>query len=336
MKLRGRAGIGGILLVIAGIPAAALPPGQNPPCVFSGVERTVVVGDLHGALDRFLAILQGTGLVGEDLSWSGGRAHLVQMGDILDRGPDARRIFDLLRRLEAEAEAAGGRVHVLLGNHEVLALMGLSFDYEGFVTFEQYASFLPADLRRRAEGAKERRNGPGIDALWREALRMDGRARAAYMRTLRDAYGLWLAGHNTALRINDVVFVHGGLNESYSAWPLERINKAVTEELLEFLAGRAAESRVLVDGRGPLWYRDLAAKPEDIMRSEFIRVLANLQAKAMVVAHTPTKASRSLEYLSRFDGRLWTVDTGIWDPVSGRVAALLIEGGRFRIWRIEE
>jgi len=77
--------------------------------VITGVERVVAVGDLHGAYDAFVAILQGTSLLGPDLSWTGGKAHLVQIGDVLDRGDGARKIFDLIRRLEGEAEAAGGR-----------------------------------------------------------------------------------------------------------------------------------------------------------------------------------------------------------------------------------
>jgi Calcineurin-like phosphoesterase len=83
-------------------------------CGIDGVDRIVAVGDVHGAYDRFVEILQTAGLVDNRQRWSGGRAHLVQLGDALDRGPDSRKVLDFLRRLEGEAAAAGGAVHALL------------------------------------------------------------------------------------------------------------------------------------------------------------------------------------------------------------------------------
>src|SRR5437868_14968913 len=85
-------------------------------CNIDGVERTIAVGDVHGAADRFVEILKATGLVDDKLHWSGGRAHLVQTGDVVDRGADSRRALDLLRQLEGEASRAGGAVHALIGN----------------------------------------------------------------------------------------------------------------------------------------------------------------------------------------------------------------------------
>jgi hypothetical protein len=57
---------------------------------------------MHGALDEFVATLRGTGLVDEELSWSGGTAHLVSVGDLLDRGDYGRQAMDLLMRLQAK------------------------------------------------------------------------------------------------------------------------------------------------------------------------------------------------------------------------------------------
>lgn len=76
-------------------------PAEDIPCVWTGVEKIVAIGDLHGDYENFVRILQGTRLVNEKLSWTGGKAHLVQTGDVMDRGPDAKAIFDLIRRLES-------------------------------------------------------------------------------------------------------------------------------------------------------------------------------------------------------------------------------------------
>ena len=74
-----------------------------------GAPRVVAVGDVHGAYERFAAILHSAGVVDENGRWSGGKTQLVQTGDVLDRGTDTRRCLDLLMRLEGEAKKAGGR-----------------------------------------------------------------------------------------------------------------------------------------------------------------------------------------------------------------------------------
>src|SRR5262245_36606216 len=102
----------------------AVPRTADPPCEFEGVERIVAVGDIHGAFNALVDILRTAGIIDQRQRWTGGRAHLAQLGDVVDRGPDSRKVLDLYRRLEREAASAGGRVHFLLGNHEVLRLTG--------------------------------------------------------------------------------------------------------------------------------------------------------------------------------------------------------------------
>src|SRR4051812_13560983 len=85
--------------------------------------RIVAVGDVHGAGDAFVSILQKAGLIDTQKRWTGGTTILVQTGDLLDRGQDVRQILDLLMALESQASAAGGRVHALLGNHELMNLI---------------------------------------------------------------------------------------------------------------------------------------------------------------------------------------------------------------------
>ena len=94
------------------------------PCDITTSERVVAIGDVHGAYDKFVALLRAAGLINDRQRWVGGRARLVQTGDLLDRGADSRKVVDLLIRLEREAAAAGGRVHALVGNHEFMRLVG--------------------------------------------------------------------------------------------------------------------------------------------------------------------------------------------------------------------
>jgi DNA-binding PadR family transcriptional regulator len=73
------------------------------PCEIRTTERVVAIGDVHGAHDQFVAILRSAGLIDRRDRWVGGRARLVQTGDILDRGSDSKKVIDLLRRLERDA-----------------------------------------------------------------------------------------------------------------------------------------------------------------------------------------------------------------------------------------
>ncbi|NTU51821.1 MAG: hypothetical protein HGA94_05210, partial [Candidatus Aminicenantes bacterium] len=148
-------------------------PAEETPYAWTGIDRVVAVADIHGDFERFIYVLAHpqVALIDNDLRWIGGKAHLVQLGDILDRGPQARRIIELLMRLEKEAEAAGGMVHVLLGNHEEMNITGIALDYPNYVTVEQLVSFLPEDFRRAREAGyirslpPEERRRAEIDGL---------------------------------------------------------------------------------------------------------------------------------------------------------------------------
>src|SRR5262249_1908427 len=110
-------------------------------CEADGIERIVAVGDVHGAYDRFLAILRPPGVLGDKSPWAAGKTHLAKLGDVVGRGPDSRNALDLLQRLEAEALLAGGQVHALLGNHEVARMLG---DLR-LVSPGEYSAFVTAD-----------------------------------------------------------------------------------------------------------------------------------------------------------------------------------------------
>lgn len=115
---------------------------------WNGVKRVVAVGDVHGAYENFVEVLEGAGLIDARLQWIGGRAHLVQTGDVLDRGPDSRKVMDLLMELEVQAEKAGGRVHALIGNHEAMNVAGF-LDYVSPREFHSYTD--PRSLERREQ-----------------------------------------------------------------------------------------------------------------------------------------------------------------------------------------
>lgn len=205
---------------------------------FQGVERIVAIGDVHGAYDALVATLQAADVIDSDLAWSGGKTHLVSTGDLLDRGPDSRRVMDLMIRLEYEARRAGGRVHQLLGNHEVMNLIG---DLR-YVADEEYAAFLdiesvvereywyerfrrskPADIdESAARFAFDAHAPPGFFGH-RRAFRRDG------------YYGKWLLNKPFTVVINDTAFVHGGIPPFVLEHGLAGVNRGLKKDLLEYV-----------------------------------------------------------------------------------------------------
>lgn len=323
--------------------------GASIPCQWTDVEKIVAVGDLHGDYENFIKILKGTGIVDQALRWKAGKTHLVQTGDTMDRGPDARKILDLLMRLEKEAEQVGGMVHVLIGNHEEMNITGVAFRYPDYVTVDQFINFLPDGYRQRKEnelrrkiinlqlGVSDDELKRVIDEFW-NSLRKDPDGQRQYLVNFNRTYGSWLLKKNAVIKINGIIFVHGGISEKFSKWKIEDINDQLRLELNDLR--RAAESgqppkvsrpQVVYREDGPLWYRELASVPERELREEVDRILANLGAEHIVIAHTPRIAA-SPESMKRFSGKVWVIDTGISRAYGGPLSALIIENGEFTVW----
>jgi hypothetical protein len=211
---------------------------------FSSVDRVVAVADIHGAYAAFETILHRAALVDDSLNWIGGPAHLVIVGDVLDRGPDSRLALDLIHKLEPQAMAAGGRVHFVLGNHEIMNLTG----DRRYVSAGEYAAFAdqePAAIRQaeldRYLADPERSDNPraareSFDAAYppgffahREAFAPGGE------------YGAWLLEKPFVVAINDTVFVHGGMIEAMVLHATD-LNQRLGAELNGYVA--AIESLV--------------------------------------------------------------------------------------------
>jgi hypothetical protein len=347
-----RAPYGFLLFSLLALPAAS--KAEEIPWEWSGVERIVVVGDVHGDYESLIKILKGTHVVDKDEHWAAGNAHLVQTGDIMDRGDDARKIFDLFMRLEKEAEVAGGMVHVLLGNHEELNLTGAVFSSNSdTMTLDQFISFLPVSYQKQQEASlrkkimKLRAQGRRINedqtisAFWNAQIK-DPSAQQLYVLNINEEYGRWLRRLNVAIKINEVIFVHGGISEKYSQWGLKEINDRYRMELTDICRAlrnsappRIFQPSIVYRGDSPLWYRELATVPEADLQEEVDAILANLGAKAMIIAHTST-IPRTQSDMQRFGGKVWIVDTGISRVYRGKATALIIQNGYFNVWGLDD
>lgn len=291
---------------LAESPVLPILPEDPSRYVWDGVERVVAVGDIHGDYEAFIAILQDHKLLDDRESWVGGATHLVQLGDVMDRGDEARRIFVLLARLEKEAAAAGGMVHFLPGNHEELNLAGLSLDYEGYVSIRQFRDFLPTAYRDRHDRLTAGMNTTDAEAYWKALMRQEG-AMATYYGTFRRTFGRWITGHNVIIKINGVVFVHGGISAEDSRRSLESINAIYRAEFSQAIEERLETPQFLFQTSSPLWNRDLAEEGSSIIEADVRQILSNLGARAIVVGHTPTRADAD----GRFGGLVWLIDSNI-------------------------
>jgi hypothetical protein len=306
-------------------------------CSITTKERVVAIGDVHGAYDRFVAILRAAGLVDGRERWSGGRAVLVQTGDVVDRGADSRRALDLLRRLEREAPRAGGRVHALLGNHEVMRLLGDLRD----VSQEEYAAFRVGTSEETRDRIYERVSATAAAQAKATGQKFDGAAhRTRFLQETplgaiemliefgpNGEYGRWLRTHDTMVKINGIVFVHGGIDGAMSMLGCNGVNDKVRAELSD--ATTATDPNALSNSEtGPLWYRGLASDTEDKIVPELDMSLERLGARAIVVGHT---VSGSRNIVARFGGRVVQIDTGMLNGKfypNGRASALEINGDK--------
>lgn len=310
------------LVVCVGL-LVVTPRAKEPECEFTGVERVVAVGDVHGAYDQLVPVLQNAGIVDQRLRWSAGKTHFVQVGDVLDRGPDSRKVLDLYMRLEREASSAGGRFHYLLGNHEAMRLTG---DYR-YLNAGEYGAFLSPKSAEVRRDYVETIHDPELSAtLAKEPL---GMIELMFAFGSNGKYGSFLRRLNTVVHINDVVFVHGGISPMMGARGCGDINAAVRKELtVDLNKTRSAPNVSLAFGPdGPLWYRGLALE-SDAFAPQVDEILKAQRAKAIVVGHTAQVFGR---IFVRFGGRVVVIDTGMQPQhvPTGRASALELRGGVF-------
>ena len=251
-----------------------------PQDTWEGVERVVAIGDVHGDYEQFVAVLRSAELIDSKDAWSGGKTHLVQTGDILDRGPDSRKVMDLLMKLEKEARRAGGWVHCLIGNHEAMNVYG---DLR-YVSAGEFAAFRDRNSEKtRAElykGYQEQiksSSPPDKVPAFDDAFQKKWEAEhplgyAEHRRELGPTgkYGKWIRSHNAVIKINNALFLHGGIGPKYVDLKLQMINERVRDELEDFTK---LQGGTVMDGEGPLWYRGLAQGDEKTLEPHVKAIL---------------------------------------------------------------
>jgi hypothetical protein len=325
--------------------AAALAPGaiQAKP----GADRIVAVGDLHGDYDAWESIARTAGLVDAKGRWAGRTTVFVQMGDVADRGPDSLKIIRQLMRLQREAPGSGGKVIVLVGNHEAMNMIGdLRYVHSG-----EYRAFADRDSAARRERVFEA-NRVAIETAYRarDPTMTPAAIREAWIAAtplgkvehqaawLPDGeIGKWVLGNPAVAKVGDTLFVHGGISSAFAKLPLGQINRRVSDALK---AREQGPTSIINDPAGPLWYRGLISRgagdettvsppvaglPLPLTIDQEIQlVIEEFGVDRIVVGHTPSLNG----IMSSANGLLWRTDSAISRAYGGKPSYLEIVGDR--------
>ncbi|MEW5873863.1 MAG: metallophosphoesterase [Candidatus Zixiibacteriota bacterium] len=281
--------------------AMAVSPPMVEPGTFESVSRIFAVSDIHGEFEALRTALIRAGVVDSSLRWSWGDGHLVICGDVFDRGDRVTEALWLIHRLEAEAKRAGGRVHYLIGNHEEMVLHG-----DNRYVNEKYL-----------DGVALKSRLPHQELFGPES-----------------ELGRWLRTKNAMVRINGILYVHGGISPEFCALglPVDSLN-ARMRRYLEYSAVRAkfdSAASFFMGIYGPLWHRgffeaDSRDRYQRMTQAEVESVAACFDARVIVVGHTEQP-----HVAAHYEGRVYSLDVPIEDL--GGTEGLLWQDDGF--WRV--
>lgn len=253
-----------------------------PPAVAPMPDRLVVLSDLEGNSQFLDAALRKLGIADDAGHWQFGHGQLVVLGDSVDRGRNVFQVLWRLHDLSLQAQAAGGAVHVVLGNHD---------------------QYLLRTIVSRADD----------DYLY--ALQRLGGYHAVY--AADTLLGTWLRKQPVMLKLGSVLFVHGGVSPQVakSGLTVPEINQAMREYWREDGKNvRHAKAYDAVLGTsGVTQYRGYfyGGESDDdkdaplVNHQDVENILTAFDARQIVVAHTLVERVQLL-----FGGLVYAVDVG--------------------------
>jgi hypothetical protein len=243
---------------------------------YKEIDKVIAVSDVHGQYDILIRLLQAHGVIDQNRQWTYGNGHLMVVGDNVDRGDKVLDILWFLFYLQKEAKMAGGKVHVLLGNHEIMVLNGdLRYTHKKY--YYTSAAFTIQYHQLFREGS---------------------------------VLGDWIASHKVMTAINQRLFVHAGISPAFLklGYSMKKINKTFSQKVIrqpEDDILKVNELSFLYTEEGPMWYRGYF--DDAVLNHDSIdHILHTLDQKTIIVGHT------SLEEISPlFDGKIIALDCSI-------------------------
>jgi hypothetical protein len=264
---------------------------------FHKIRKIAALSDIHGQYDLLIRLLQNNKVIDKNLNWSFEEGHLVIVGDIFDRGDKVNEILWFIYELEAQAKSNGGRVHYLLGNHEYMVLYNdLRYVHEKYSVSSTLLNLEYDELY-------------GGNTI----------------------LGRWLRSKPTIVKINDIIFTHGGISEDFIAYEdfnIENINNKMRRSIprLKELRKlrREGQSSGFYDmyfGKNSLiWYRGYFE--ENLKDTDIVKILKLVDADHIVVGHTSNDRVVQL-----YNNKIIGVDSSIKKGEYGEL--LFIKNKRF-------
>lgn len=259
---------------------------------YNDIDSVSVITDIHGEYASYINLLKATGIIDDNLNWKFGKGHLVILGDTFDRGDMVTEVLWHIFGLEKQAVEAGGMVHVLLGNHEVLVL-------------DKDVSYI-SDKYKKVESISDTK----YYDLYSE----------------NSVLGKWLRSKPVIITINNTIFVHAGISIELvnKNLKIDEINQIFFEKIV----GKNVPANVknqnmtlLNESNGPLWYRGYFTD-KNFSESRLDSILGFYNKDFIVVGHTTYSDIKSL-----FNNKILGVDAGIMNAQPGEM--LILKNGIF-------
>ncbi len=280
---------------------------EIPKAVYEAPEKLFATSDIEGNFNAFYSMLVGNKIMDENYRWIFGNGHLVIAGDMVDRGNNAWPCLWLLYKLEQEAEKAGGKVHYILGNHDVMNMhANLKYVKKRYIKLAKILS------------GKENEQEAYL-----------------YLLSNTNEIAKWIASKNTIEKIGNSIYVHGGISEEVvdANLTIDNINNIVRENIRKNLTNYPEENEYnnLVFSRfGPLWYRGLVKDQDEHYKKINVhslnQILKFYDADRIVVGHTIVDK----EVTSDFEGKVIRIDLiHPGEKFTGISQGLLIENGKY-------
>ncbi len=264
---------------------------QNEKSEYPMPEKMFVLSDLEGNFSAFRKLLLTAGIIDSAFNWAFGNGHLVLTGDFVDRGAQVTELLWCIYLLEEKAKAAGGYVHYILGNHEIMNLSGdLRYVHAKYL---ESASLLQT----------------GFTSLFGEASEL----------------GRWLRTKNVMEKIGNILFVHGGISAPVNHMELSasKLNKLVRPYYADSLYNYDnPRLDTLYSDLGPFWYRGYYKSLTPLEENTIESTLKLYHVKKIITGHTVIADSISMLY----QGKVFNTDV---HHAGGHSEGLLLEKGNW-------
>lgn len=282
---------------------------RPPKSTYKTPEKLLSISDIEGNFNAYYSLLVANGVMDTSFNWTYGEGHLVLNGDFVDRGDNVTPVLWLTYKLEQAAEKVGGKVHFILGNHEVLNLEGKT----------NYVDKKYIKLAQKIAGTTNEKE--------------------AYMQLMNSNQELvrWMKSKNSIEKVGSILFVHGGISPELvkSGFTIEEINQIIRKRLNNGPSRNRYDKMdedFLFASHGPLWYRGLAIPYRNFYKKctdkEVYTALKHFNVDYISIGHTIAKEV-SLDY----NGRVIRTDVshGLEKGSEKSQALLVINKELFRV-----